>query len=66
MYTLYVYDIDANKVQAIITGDDSSDCEDFAKSNYDNEAFAWTYTPSFGFANGLTENPLAETIDCSE
>jgi hypothetical protein len=50
--TLYVYDVETNKLVAEINGDTNAECEDLASELYGDE-YGWTYTPAFGFSGGL-------------
>ena len=57
---LYIYDLDTNEVVAIAVGETTEECEDKA-APYTND-YGTTYSPAFGFANGLIENDEADIL----
>ena len=57
---LYIYDLDTNEVVAIAEGETEQECEDKA-TPYTND-YGTTYSPAFGFDNGLVENDDAEIL----
>jgi hypothetical protein len=60
---LYIYNHENMEVVAIAKGIDNQTCESKAESaGYVGDDYAWTYTPAFGYANGLVENLAAEVI----
>ena len=60
---LYVYSNETNKHVATITGETNDDCEAKAEELYSTNDYSNTYSPAFGFAGGLVENPEAEQIN---
>ena len=57
----YIYD-DSNEVVAITIGTSNSECEDKASMYIGGDEYGGTYTPAFGTADGLIENPDAEIL----
>ena len=51
--TAYIYDADSLLVTATITGEDQGAIEAYYDDNFDHETHCITYSPAFGFANGL-------------
>lgn len=60
MKTLYIYDEDTMTVVAEITAETETQCEAYAAENY--SAYINTYSPAFGFANGLKRDGNEEEI----
>jgi len=55
--TIYIYDADTSDVIAAITGNTNEECEKYVNDNYNtNDEIRATYSPGFGFANGLNNN----------
>ena len=60
---LFIYNVENMEVIVITEGNDNQECEEKAESaGYVGDDYAWTYTPAFGFEDGLIENQDAETI----
>ena len=54
---MYVYETESKEVVAVVTGDSNDECERKAtEANYDDDQFGWTYSPAFGFNDGLIDN----------
>lgn len=60
--TGYVYDAESMVVVAEITGE-QAEVERYVGENYDTDTYALTYSPAFGFDNGLIESSDAEIIN---
>lgn len=59
---LYVYDL-SWRVVARVHGAANAECERKAdEANYGNDEYGWTYSPAFGFVDGLTDTGDAEDI----
>ena len=54
MYQLFVYVLDTGSHVATITGS-TEQCEKLAQEKYDNEIYGATYSPAFGYVNGLNK-----------
>jgi hypothetical protein len=53
---LYVYNADTREVAIVIDGPTNAACEAMAESqNLDPDLYEWTYSPAFGFADGLID-----------
>ena len=59
---LYIYRLEDNVHVATISGETNDSCEAKAESLYTSNDYGWTYSPSFGAADGLKENPDAEEV----
>ena len=59
---LYIYDEETMQVIAIATGNTNEECEAKAAPYTEQDGIAGTYTPAFGFVDGLIENSSAEYI----
>lgn len=59
----YVYDSETMKVLAKITGDDSKAIEAKFEECFDTEELSLTYSPAFGFEDGLVTDGDFEVID---
>lgn len=64
MNTLYIYDEETMTVVAEITAETDSKCEAYAEENYC--AYLNTYSPAFGFANGLKRDGNEEVINLDD
>jgi len=52
----YVYEVETNEIVDILEGENNEECErKFIEKNYDDEIYGATYSPAFGFADGLKE-----------
>ena len=61
---LYIYSNETNEHFATVTGNDNRKMEQAAEdAGYTSNDYNCTYSPAFGFSNGLVENPDAEVID---
>jgi protein-disulfide isomerase len=60
---LYIYSLESNQHAATVTGETSEACERVAEETYGSNDFGWTYTPAFGFSDGLIENDEAKEIE---
>jgi hypothetical protein len=60
---LYVYSLEDNRHIATITSNDNAACEARANDVYGGNDCGWTYSPAFGFANGLVENGDAVQLE---
>lgn len=61
----YVYNAEDRQHVATITGSSNAACEAAFEEHFGND-YGATYTPAFGFNDGLVENPDAEEIDADE
>ena len=59
---LYIYATEDRKHVATVVGPDNEACEQVAEREYGTDDYASTYSPAFGFVDGLTWNPQAITI----
>jgi hypothetical protein len=59
---LYIYNIETMEVIATAEGDSNQECENKAAEYFENEDYAATYSPAFGFDGGLIENDEAEEL----
>lgn len=50
--TGYIYNIDDQRAVAVVTGPQEA-VEEYYLEHYDQDCYAWTSSPAFGFANGL-------------
>lgn len=64
MKTLYIYDEDTMTVIAEINAETESQCEAYAEEHY--SAYLNTYSPAFGFANGLNRDGNEEIINLDD
>ena len=64
MKTLYIYDEETMTVIAEITAETDSKCEAYAEENYSE--YLNTYSPAFGFANGLKRDGNEEIINLDD
>ena len=64
MKTLYVYEEDTMTVIAEINAETEAQCEAYAEENY--SAYLNTYSPAFGFANGLNRDGNEEIINIDD
>lgn len=64
MKTLYIYDEETMTVIAEITAETDSKCEAYAEENY--SAYLNTYSPAFGFANGLKRDGNEEVVNLDD
>ena len=62
MKTLYIYDADTMTVIAEINAETNAACEEYAAENYSDE-YLNTYTPAFGFENGLNRDGNEEVVN---
>lgn len=62
MTKFYIYSVDTKEVIAIAEGDTHQECADKALNYLGVNKYGGTYTPAFGFENGLIENPDAEIL----
>lgn len=62
MLALYIYDAETNKHVATIHGANNAACEGIAQDMFAND-FGWTYSPAFGYTDGLEENSDAQVIN---
>lgn len=61
---LYIYENESMELSAIINAEDNAQCEAVANEQYgDTDLYGWTYSPAFGFDDGVIENADAEEID---
>jgi hypothetical protein len=58
----YVYSTEDKAHVATITGDSNKACEAAFNDGYDTDAYAATYSPAFGSADGLVENADADQV----
>lgn len=61
MKTLYIYEEDTMTVIAEINAETEAQCEEYAAEHY--SAYLNTYSPAFGFANGLSRDGGEEIIN---
>lgn len=61
MKTLYIYDEDTMTVIAEINAETETLCESYAEENYSE--YLNTYSPAFGFANGLKRDGNEDVIN---
>ena len=63
--TLYVYDAETREVVAEIEGADNQSCERSAAEQWgDTEKYGWTYSPAFGYRDGLLpEKHVGDTTE---
>lgn len=64
MKTLYIYDEETMTVIAEINAETEAQCEAYAEENY--SAYLNTYSPAFGFANGLKRDGNEEVINLDD
>jgi len=50
----YVYSIESNYVIAEVSGSQKN-VEKYVEENYDNQSCGFTYSPAFGFSDGLID-----------
>lgn len=62
MMKLYIYSIEDNRHLATITGETNAACEAALADNFNVDEIGATYSPAFGSAEGLVENPEAREI----
>lgn len=63
MTTLYIYTAEDNTLVARISGASNLACEAHAAAHYGNtDMYGWTYSPAFGFADGIIDNEDAEVV----
>ena len=59
--TGFIYNVDSKDVVAILHSNEQSKIEHVADSlNVDAETYALTYTPAFGFSDGLNDTDAPE------
>lgn len=63
---MYVYSLEDNSHVATIIGESNEACDKAFNEHYDINDYATTYSPAFGAADGLMENPDAEVIAASD
>lgn len=63
---MYVYSLEDKEHVATITGESNDACDEAFNYHFDINDYAATYSPAFGLAGGLDENPDADEIDASE
>lgn len=61
MKTLYIYDEETMTVVAEINAETEAQCEECAAEKFDG--YLNTYSPAFGFANGLKRDGNEEVIN---
>lgn len=61
MKTLYIYDEENMTVIAEINAETEAMCEEYAAENYSE--YLNTYSPAFGFENGLNRDGEEEVIN---
>lgn len=60
----YIYSTEDNRHLYTIIGDDNAACEAKAEEmGVDGDFLAGTYSPAFGFSDGLVENDDSEKIE---
>ena len=59
---LYVYDPDTMLVVAIAEGESNEECERKASAEYSPDDYRFTYSPAFGFVDGLIDDDDAAIL----
>lgn len=58
----YIYDTETMEVVAIAEGSSNEECEAKAATYLSVDTYGGTYSPAFGAASGLIDNPDAEIL----